>query len=98
MIEFMLMSLHQLAAASTGIAGLELNPVEGKILAEALTKIQDHYGVRIAGEAMVWSNLAASLVAIYGPRFYVVREHLKGNAAKPVQPTPLQTVQQQPLN
>lgn len=75
-IEFLLVSLHMMAAEATKSKELILSPVEAKLYAEAVAKVQDHYGVVIAGEAMIWTHLGAVLISIYGPRAYAIRARI----------------------
>lgn len=65
-----------MAAEALKAKELMLNPVESRMYAEAVAKVQDHYGVTIAGEAMIWTNLAAVLVSVYGPRAYAIRARM----------------------
>lgn len=87
-IEFLLMSLHTMAAEATGAKELALTPTEGHILAEALGKVQDHYGYSVSGEMMIWSNLGATFIAVYGPRAFMIRKRIMEEAAPSVQPVP----------
>ena len=63
------MGVHALAALTLKEPELSLNSEEGKMLADQLINISEHYGLVASKGVMLWVNFAGCAAMIYAPRF-----------------------------
>lgn len=81
-IKDLLIGIHSMGAALTGMEELEIDDAEAKKLADATTELGKIYGHSISPKTLAWTNFAAACGVVYGPRIIAYRERVKQEAAK----------------
>ena len=98
-IKDLLIGIHSMGAALTGIEELELDDEEAKKLADATQELGNIYGHSISPKTMAWTNFAAACGVVYGPRIIAYRERIKQEKAKnpalPTKPGPVPVANKQ---
>lgn len=80
-LEALLLSIHGMLAAFTGVEELGLAEEESKKLSEAIARVQKLYDYKwISDEAAAWGNLVIAAGGIYGPRYMAIRLRQKREA------------------
>lgn len=91
-VEKVLLSMHAIMAAFTGIEHLALDPTEAKTLSDGIMEVQRHYPIAIDPKTMAWVNLAVIAGSIYIPRVIVIRNESKARG-----PARVQSIRPEPL-
>lgn len=81
--------MHGMLAGFTGVAEMEIDEGESKIMASAVAGVAAHYNVSADPKTVAWVNLASALGMIYGPRIAAVR--LRKKTDRPVKVEPKKT-------
>jgi hypothetical protein len=93
-IKDLLIGIHAFGASISGIEELEIDEAEGKKLGDAVEELSRIYGKTISPKTMAWTNFAAALGVVYGPRIMAYRvrmekEQAMGNTAPKPGPQPV---------
>lgn len=90
----MLLLVHAGLSAATKTPELELDEKEATSLASGITGVLDQFDIRPDPKIEAMIALVMVGASIYGPRVYLIRERLKAENAKRVEPShPLQQYQ-----
>lgn len=92
-IERALVGIHGMIAAFVKAPELALEKDESKPYAEAVAEVAKHYDIpEVADVTMAWIGLAMVMGTIYGPRYILIQQRLRGERAKPVNAKPEKVV------
>lgn len=80
-IEKILLSLHEIAAATVSIPELKLEPKEAKELSDAIAAVGEQYLIVLSPKTAAWIDLGRVLGCVYGPRAMAV--YITAQAKKP---------------
>lgn len=77
-----------MGAAALSSPELVLDDAEAKTLAEGIAAVQEHYNYTASAETIAWANLVAAMVAVYGPRVYLIHDRKKKERRSKKAPQP----------
>lgn len=79
-IEGILLSLHMMGAAMTGIPELALTEKESSQLSDAIARVASYYDLAASEKTLAWINLAVIAGGIYGTRAFAYHLRIKADA------------------
>jgi hypothetical protein len=88
-VEAVLLSLHEMGAAALKAPELRLESSEAEGMSKAIAEVARHYPTKIDPKTLAWANLVMACSIVYFPRFYLIRERIKAENAKPVRTPPV---------
>lgn len=85
-LEKILLSIHEVLAATVSIPDLRLDPKEAKDLSDAIAAVGEQYLIVLNPKHAAWLDLSRAIGCIYGPR--AVSIYMAAQARQPVKPKP----------